>query len=356
MPRQYPRIKRPKKGFYRILGLMSGTSMDGIDVALLETDGRSFVRPKGFISVPYSATFRKKLRGVLGQMKAPAVEKELTQLHAKAVQAFLKKYKVRAREINALGFHGHTLLHAPAKKITVQIGDGKLLSKQTGIPVVWDFRTEDVKAGGQGAPLVPVYHQALAAKWPRPCAFLNIGGVANITYIGAKGELIAFDTGPGNALIDDWMLCAAKKAFDKNGAFAKTGRVDMKWLKAYLRHPFFKKRPPKSLDRDAFNHFVPKDMSAKDGAATLTHMTALAVAEGLKHLPAKPKFIAVCGGGRKNVELLRLIALKTGCKIVKVESKKLNGDALEAEAFAYLAARVIENLPISFPTTTGRKN
>lgn len=351
MPKQSHRIARPKTRLYKLLGLMSGTSMDGIDVAYIETDGRKAVKRGAFMSVPYGAAFRKKLRASLGKQAAPAVEKELTQLHAAAVTAFLKKHKVKP---HALGFHGHTLFHAPKKKITVQIGDGKLLSKLTKLPVVWDFRSDDVKAGGQGAPLVPVYHQALAAKWPLPVAFINIGGVSNITYISKK-ELIAFDTGPGNALLDDWVLKHTGKRFDNNGALASKGRIDQKHVAKFLKHSFFARKPPKSLDRDEFAKFVPHHLNKADGAATLAALTAQSIAAAFKHLPQKPKLLAITGGGRKNAVLMRLIAKATGCKVIKVEDKKLDGDAMEAEAFAYLAARVLEKLPLSYSTTTGRK-
>ncbi|HVY12561.1 MAG TPA: anhydro-N-acetylmuramic acid kinase [Alphaproteobacteria bacterium] len=352
MPQQSHVIKRPKNGVFRILGLMSGTSMDGIDVALLETDGKTFVKRGRFASYAYSAAFRKKLRASLGKKRAPQVERELTQLHARAVKTFLKTFKIK--NVDALGFHGHTILHAPGKRITVQIGDGKLLAKLTGLPVLWDFRTEDVKAGGQGAPLVPVYHQALAATWKQPCAFVNIGGVANITYIDGK-NLIAFDTGPGNALMDDYMMRWEKKPFDRNGTIASLGRARQKDVEAFLRHPFFKKKPPKSLDRDAFTRFMPQHGVVPDAVMTLTAMTAQSIAAGLKHVPKKPRLLAVTGGGRKNKTLMQALARAAGIPVIKVEDKKLNGDALEAEAFAYLAARVILKLPISFKTTTGRK-
>lgn len=334
---------------------MSGTSMDGIDVAHLETDGRGKVKAKGFLSVPYTAAFRKKLRGMLGKSKAPAVEKELTALHARAVKLFLKKYKLSAGDVNIIGFHGHTLLHAPHKKITVQIGDGAALAKSVGIPVVYDFRSEDVKAGGQGAPLVPVYHQALSAKLKKPVVFLNIGGVANITFIDAKGNLLAFDTGPGGALLDDWVFKHTGRAYDKNGALASKGEADIPHVKAFLKHPYFKKAAPKSLDRDVFRSFLPHHLNAADGAATLSLMTALSIAQGIKALPEKPKQLVVCGGGRRNTYLMKLLAMVTGIKTIPIEKLKQNGDATEAEAFAYLAVRVVLGLPITFKGTTGRK-
>jgi anhydro-N-acetylmuramic acid kinase len=349
-------INRPEKRLFRILGLMSGTSMDGIDVALLETDGRDVVRPGAFMSVPYQPPFRKRLRSCLGKKKPPATsEAELTRLHADAVKRFLKKYKMRAADIDALGFHGHTILHAPEKGITVQMGDGTLLHKLTSIPVVYDFRSDDVKKGGQGAPLVPVYHKALSAKWEKPCVFLNIGGVANLTFIDKRGNLLACDTGPGNALMDDWVMQRTGKAFDKNGALAAKGRVDEKWVRHFLKHKFFRKEPPKSIDRDMFGAFMPHHLNTRDGAATLNAMTVQSIAVALKQLPQKTSYIVVCGGGRKNRVLMKRLEDETGLKIILSDAKKLNGDALEAQAFAYLAARVILRLPITFPGTTGVK-
>lgn len=329
--------------------------MDGIDVAHIETDGRGRLQAKGFISLPYTPAFRKKLRSVLGKEKAPAVEKELTALHARAVRQYLKKYKMKADDVDVIGFHGHTLLHAPQKKKTVQIGDGAALAKAVHIPVVYDFRSDDVRAGGQGAPLVPVYHQALATKFKKPIAFLNIGGVANVTFIDAKGNLLAFDTGPGGALLDDWVQKHTGSAFDKNGALAAKGQADIAHVKAFLKHPYFKKVPPKSLDRDAFRSFIPHHLNAADGAATLSLMTALSIAQGLKAMPQKPKQLVVCGGGRKNIYLMKLLAMVTGLKTTPIEKLKQNGDATEAEAFAYLAVRVLLGLPITFKGTTGRK-
>lgn len=355
MPKQTKLIKPPKNRPFLALGLMSGTSMDGIDVALLETDGQVQAKPKGFMSFPYSAAFRKKLRSVLGQKKAPAVEKEITALHAKAVKAFLKKKKLKPVQIDIIGFHGHTIFHAPEKGITVQLGDGHALARAARIPVIYDFRSDDVKAGGQGAPLVPIYHQALAGRLKKPVAFLNIGGVANITFIGRDGALLAFDTGPGGALLDDWVLAHTSKPFDKDGKLAEKGNVEISFIKEFLRHPYFQKPAPKSLDRDAFINFIPTHLNVEDGAATLTLMAVLGVVQGLELLPEKPKQIIVSGGGRKNKALMKMLAYFSGIKTVPIEKLGLQGDATEAEAFAYLAVRTALGLPISFLGTTGRK-
>ncbi|NDE91248.1 MAG: anhydro-N-acetylmuramic acid kinase [Alphaproteobacteria bacterium] len=348
-------IKAFNKRSFNVIGLMSGTSVDGIDVAVLQTDGLALVKTGAFASYPYTAAFRKKVKAAFGKRKAPAVEKELTVLHARAVNHFLKTHKMKAGDFDCIGFHGQTIAHNPAKGYTVQIGDGKLLHKLTDIPVVYDFRSDDVKAGGQGAPLVPVYHQALAAKQKKPTVFLNIGGLANITYVGAKGELLATDTGPGNAMIDDWVLKHTKRAYDKDGALAAKGTVDEAFVRTFLKHPFFKKKMPKSLDRNAFTACIPDHLNAADGAATLTQMMVEAIAVTLKLCPKKPSTIIVCGGGRKNRDMMRRLHLATGAKIVPIETMKLDGDATEAQAFAYLAVREILGLPISFKGTTGRK-
>ena len=329
--------------------------MDGVDVALIGTDGKGRVKAEGFATFSYTPAFRRRLQAALGKRKSPAVERELTDLHIRAVKAFLRKKKIPASSVDVIGFHGHTLFHAPHEKVTVQIGDGIRLARQTGIPVIWDFRSEDVKAGGQGAPLVPVYHQALAAKWKKPIVFLNIGGVANITYVGPGGVLLACDTGPGNALMDDWALRHTGRAFDKNGRLAAKGQIDAAWVKLFLRHSYFKKKAPKSLDRDAFKGFVPDHLKAADGMATLAQMTVESIAKALRQLPQTPREMIVCGGGRKNAHLMQALAAATGIKTMPIETKKWNGDATEAEAFAYMAVRLALGLPISFKGTTGRK-
>jgi anhydro-N-acetylmuramic acid kinase len=348
------KINLPQKRLIRALGLMSGTSMDGIDVAYLETDGRSDVKAQAFATFPYSVAFRKRLRRALGRRKAPQLEKELTIFHAVAVKKFLRQKKIKAAMVDLAGFHGHTLFHAPDKKITVQIGDGKWLAKAIGVPVIFDFRSADIRAGGEGAPLVPVYHQALAAKWKKPVMFLNIGGVANLTYVGEK-DLLACDTGPGNAMLDDWMQMHKGKPFDRNGSLARKGRVDVLWVKRFLRHPYFKRRAPKSLDRGAFEKFIPYHLNAADGAATLTMMTVASICLTLGALPKKPREIVVCGGGRKNTHMMEVLARLAPCRVVAIEAKKANGDAIEAEAFAYMAVREALGLPVSFKGTTGRR-
>jgi anhydro-N-acetylmuramic acid kinase len=344
-PQHSPRL-------WRAIGLMSGTSLDGIDVAMIETDGRDRVIPGPALTIPYPPQFRARLRSVLGGIGPVAeVEAELTRLHAEAVEHFLHRYRMTA--IDIIGFHGHTILHRPAKRRTWQIGDGGLLAQRLGVDVVADFRTADVAAGGQGAPLAPLFHAALAASLPKPLAVLNIGGVANVTWIGEAKEILAFDTGPGNALIDDWVHRHSGAAADIDGALARAGQVASEHVARFLENPFFDRPPPKSLDRDNFRDIAPVGLSLEDGAATLTETTASAVAAAVHHFPAPPREWLVTGGGRHNPALMEALGHVLAASVRPVEAVGWDGDALEAQAFAYLAVRSIEDLPLSLPSTTG---
>ncbi|MGE0254144.1 MAG: anhydro-N-acetylmuramic acid kinase [Alphaproteobacteria bacterium] len=336
-------------------GLMSGTSMDGIDAALIETDGASRVRPVAAVTVPYDPAFRSRLRGVLGERGPLAeVERELTDLHAGAIRHLLAGAGVAAADVYVAGFHGHTVLHDPARLRTRQIGDGARLAAAVGIDVVGDFRSADVAAGGQGAPLAPGYHAALAVGLERPLAVLNLGGVGNVTWIGeGEDRLLAFDTGPGNALIDDWVAAHGDLAYDAGGALAARGRVDEDVLARLMANPYFARRPPKSLDRDDFSAAPCAGLSHEDGAATLAAFTVAAVAAGLAHLPERPRRWLVTGGGRHNGTLLAGLARALGVPVEPVEAVGWDGDALEAQAFAWLAVRAVDGRPLSWPGTTG---
>jgi anhydro-N-acetylmuramic acid kinase len=337
---------------------MSGTSLDGIDAALIETDGLSVVRPILARTVAYPPEFRARLGSVLGGQGAPAtlraVEEELTLRHAEAAAALIAESGGPAPDL--VGFHGHTILHRPAEGRTWQIGDAALLAARLGVPVVSDFRSADVAAGGQGAPFVPAYHRALASGLETPLAVLNIGGVANVTWIGpGEDEILAFDTGPGNALLDDWALRHTGHAVDEGGALAQKGRADGEIVRRFLAHPYFAAPPPKSLDRDDFAHLLPHGLSAEDGAATLSAVTAAAVARAAEHLPSAPRRWLVTGGGRHNPALMAALAAALGSIVAPVEAVGWDGDALEAQAFAYLAVRSLRGLPLSYPGTTGVK-
>lgn len=350
-----------KAPLYRVIGLISGTSIDGIDAALVETDGVDVVRPLAFMPNPYERNFRTRLRRHLGNQagrKDPeiaAIERELTEIHADIVQKFRQQFNGLATKIDLIGFHGQTIWHQPKKRATIQIGDGALLAKITGVPVVNDFRSADVRAGGHGAPLVPLYHRALAANLPKPLAILNIGGVSNVTWIGGvtDDKIMAYDMGPGNAMIDDWVLEKTGQAYDEYGLLAAEGRVDSRLVEQVLAKPFFRRGPPKSLDRDQFKNLMPATLSAADGAATLTMIAARCVAEGMKFMPQKPKQLYVTGGGRLNHTLTRWISDLTGIQVSPVDDLGWSGDGLEAEAFAYLAVRSRLGLPLSVPGTTG---
>ncbi len=349
----------------RAIGLMSGTSMDGIDVAYIETDGAAQVKPGRARSFPYEAEDRALLRAAVAQaaMLHPAeckarpgvlavAEAMLTARHAEAVEAFLAAENLPPPEI--IGFHGQTMVHRPEQHFTLQIGDGAALAQRLGLPVVYDFRAADIAAGGQGAPLVPVYHQALAraAGLVGPVIVLNIGGVANLTFIDG-GDPIAFDTGPGNALIDDLMQGRAGVAMDEGGCVAASGRVDSAALADLLDHPYFERPPPKSIDRNMFSAARIDALSLADAAATLTAFTAQSIVCGLAHLPSEPRLAVLCGGGAHNLALRWDLMQRLPCGLILAEALGWSTDAMEAQAFAYLAVRRLRGLPITFPTTTG---
>jgi anhydro-N-acetylmuramic acid kinase len=334
------------------LGLMSGTSLDGIDVATVESDGAAQVTNGPALTIPYPDDFRDRLRAVLGGVgEVAAIEEELTRLHAAAVAEFRARHPQTRVEL--IGFHGHTILHEPENRRTWQIGDGALLAKLSRCDVVADFRSADVAAGGEGAPLAPLYHAALAAMLPKPLAVLNLGGVGNVTWVGDDGAILAFDTGPGNAMLDDWVRRYTGQPADLGGAIARSGRVFAPHVTNFLAAGYFARKPPKSLDRDAFTAFVPHGQSPEDGAATLTEMTAAAVAAAQTHFPRPAREFLVTGGGRHNPTLMAALARLLGVPVRPVEAVGWDGDALEAQAFAYLAIRSRRGLPLSLPTTTG---
>lgn len=350
------------------LGLMSGTSLDGIDVALLTTDGGEVVQRGPSCTYPYRADQQALLQDALADARAmterserpgclAVAERELTEWHAAAVDSFCQETRVNPSKIDVIGFHGQSVLHRPELRLTVQLGDGGALARRTGRPVVYDMRAADVAAGGQGAPLVPVYHRALAASLDeRPAAFVNIGGVANLTWIGRNGELLAFDTGPGNALLNDWCLRHLDEPLDRDGALAARGMLDARAFTALASSPYFDKPLPKSLDRNAFDVSVLEGLSPENGAATLVHFTATSIARGLGHLPERPQLYIICGGGRRNPALMdeiRGLLEPLGERVMTAEQAGFDGDAMEAEAWAYLAVRSLRGLPLTFPGTTG---
>ena len=343
------------------IGLMSGTSLDGIDVALLRSDGDKQVERGPAQTFAYGEGPQRLLRQTLGEAvllsnreARPGIlrdaEQELTQWHVSAVKEFLEIHQIAASEIDVIGFHGQTILHEPEKKLTVQLGDGAALASALGIDVVFDMRAADVAAGGQGAPLVPVYHRALAKDLP--AVFVNIGGVANVTYVGVDGEVLAFDTGPGNALLNDWMMKYRGVSHDQGGAESLQGQVSQTSLDRAMTEAFFSLKPPKSLDRNSFAGLDFSKLGISDGAATLAAFTVAGIVQAQAWFPAPPQHWVICGGGRHNEAIMRGLRAKLKA-VVTAEDIGLNGDSLEAEAWAYLAIRSLKGLPLSYPTTTG---
>jgi anhydro-N-acetylmuramic acid kinase len=357
----------------RAIGLMSGTSMDGIDVALIETDGETAVARGPSAEYAYDAAFRRSIASALDEAKQIskrderpggllALEKEITQRHADAVLRFMLEKGIATDGVDVIGFHGQTILHRPQAGLTVQLGDGNLLAAKTGIPVVYDMRANDMAHGGQGAPLVPAYHAALAASLDpalhrdKPVCFVNIGGISNITYVRQDQPPLAFDTGPGNALIDQWVERHAGIPFDEGGRIAAEGGIHAELVDAYLADPFFRQKPPKSLDRNDFDLDLVEGLELSDGARTLARVSAEAIMAAVGHFPEKPGLWIICGGGRKNAAVmsdLADLASHQAARVVSAEECGLNGASMEAEAWAYLAVRSLKGLPLTFPETTG---
>ena len=340
------------------IGLMSGTSMDGIDAALIETDGQSINRFGPVLSVPYDELFRQRLRKMLGQKPDHGadwteISTALTEKHAEVVRQLLDENALEPGNIEVIGFHGHTVWHRPEAGETFQIGDGALLARKIGIPVVDDFRSADVAAGGQGAPLASLYHGALAHDLEKPIAVLNIGGVANVTWLGRDDRFLAFDTGPGNGLIDDWASQTIMRPMDEGGRLARDGRVNDEALAKLMTHPYFAQVPPKSLDRLDFSLAPATGLTPMDGAATLTAFTAEAVRQAQAFFPEPPNRWLVCGGGRHNDTLMDCLRASLEAPVEPVEAVGWSGDALEAQAFGFLAVRSHNGLALTLPTTTG---
>ncbi len=359
----------------RAIGLMSGTSLDGIDVALIETDGErvnvvrghnNFLEPLGPTGYRgYSDAEKALLRAATkdaesvtapGDRPGRLVEAEafVTQAHAEAVEGFLAENGLTPADIDVIGFHGQTVIHRPDQRLSIQIGDGAALADRLGIATVSDLRRADIDAGGQGAPLVPIYHSALvqAAGFDEAVVIVNVGGVANLTYVD-DGPPIAFDTGPGNALIDDMMFSRAGAKMDIGGTTAAEGKVDFTALAEMLANPYFALPPPKSLDRNAFSSSRVANLPLPDAVATLTALTAHSIARGIELLPKEPKLVVLSGGGVHNLTLRWQLIQLLPCGLVTADRLGWSADAMEAQAFAYLAVRRMKNLPITFPTTTG---
>lgn len=354
-----------QKGFTAV-GLMSGTSIDGVDAALLRTDGVKILEHGPVAHLTYSGDNREVFEAAItaaehwpgGPEPQPIYRAAalVSDTHARLVNRLLDSAGLEPHDIDFLGLHGQTILHQPKKGRTVQIGDAQALANLTGIDVIADFRLKDISEGGEGAPLTPFYHQAMvrSSSLDEPVAVVNIGGVANITYIDGD-DILAFDTGPGNGLIDEWMADKTNRNFDEDGKVAALGTVDRHVLQTMLDNPWFYRKPPKSLDRYDFTGELVSRLSIEDGAATLTAFSAAAIAAGIDHLPGSPATWVVCGGGRHNKCLMEWLGTYLQTSVRTAEDVNWRGDDLEAEAFAFLAVRSYLGLPLSLPATTGVK-
>lgn len=343
----------------RALGAMSGTSLDGVDAAEIWTDGETIARFGDSAYREYTPQERASIRAALGRWPGDAGVAEA----AEVVETVHARLLSRFKDAQVVGFHGQTLAHDPAGRRTHQAGDGALLADVLGKPVVWDFRSSDVALGGEGAPLAPVFHHA-CARWidaKAPVAFLNLGGVGNLTWADPArppeedGALLAFDTGPANAPINDLCMDWLGQPFDRDGALAAEGDVNESLVAALMRQAYFYRMPPKSLDRDDFAKAgaVIDALPPSHAAATWVAVIAASVAHGLTQVPTMPARLLVTGGGRHNPVIMQALAREVSCEVAPVESVGLDGDMLEAQAFAYLAVRVRRGLPTSFPGTTG---
>jgi anhydro-N-acetylmuramic acid kinase len=367
----------------RTIGLMSGTSLDGVDAAWLDTDGISIAGFGPAVTLPYDPALRAELRAILDLAPAlPPYDPRLAGVVERLTDHHVRAVEMLGCAADLVGFHGQTILHQPDRRRTWQIGDAPALARRLGVKVAYDFRSADVAAGGQGAPLAPLYHAALAADLRKPLAVLNIGGVANVTWIGRDGAMLAFDTGPGNGPLDDWVWRQTGRPFDAGGALARSGQVDTAVLRRLLAHPYFGLPAPKSLDRLDFGRCLAESglygraraggasglssadgalglssadgalgLSSADGAATLAAFTVAAVAAAA--FPEPPRRWLLCGGGRLNPVLVDGLRDALGVPVEAVEAVGWNGDALEAQCFGFLAARVLAGLPLSDPSTTG---
>ncbi|MBL41108.1 MAG: anhydro-N-acetylmuramic acid kinase [Rhodospirillaceae bacterium] len=345
---------------YTAIGLMSGTSLDGVDAAIIKTDGKNLIDTGPAITLEYNKNFKSSLFSIMGNQnktskKVLDIEYKLTKYHIEVVRKLMYSNNLNSKDIDIIGFHGQTISHDPSKKFTLQIGNPIQLANKLGINVVSNMRTADIDAGGQGAPLVPIYHNKCFKKFDFPFIVLNIGGVSNVTWINSN-NLLAFDTGPGNSIIDDWVRFSLGIQYDDSGNLAKKGRSITKLVQELLKNDFFHMPPPKSIDRDYFNYkLIPKNLSPEDGAATAVDLIARSIKKSEIFFPIKPSLCIVSGGGRKNASIMSCLSSSLSFPVKNIDTFGLRGDFIEAEAVAYLAVRRIINLPTTFPETTGCK-
>jgi len=350
------------------IGLMSGTSSDGIDASIIKSDGESVLNLIGDCFFPYEKKTKRKIRKLKEKINKPldlernkteisALEKDITILHSQAVNSLVKKIKINKFAIDLIGMHGHTIFHSFLDEKTKQLGNGKFLSKLTGTNIIYNFRENDLKNGGQGAPLVPIFHKLLQKKLKlkTPVVFVNIGGISNLSYLNKSDEIISFDSGPGNFLIDKLLQLKSrdKIQYDKDGTIAFKGTINKTILNKYLSDPYYKKLPPKSLDVNNFNLSSTSGTSLENLVTTLSELTSSTIVNALNFFSEAPQEIILCGGGRKNKYIQKRIKEESNIPTIRIDDYKINGDFVESQAFAYLAIRSFFKKPITFPKTTG---
>jgi len=359
----YPILNTSKK--YKVIGIMSGTSIDGVDFSFLETNGTNYAKVISGTSYKYNIDYKLKIKKFINKLQKnlntslQKIDDIVSKKFLKMTKKFFKEFKINPNKIDYIGFSGQTVLHLPNKKISIQLGSGKFLAEKLKINIISNFRQNDIIKGGQGAPIASFYNQYLIKKINKNFAFVNIGGISNICY-ATKKNIIAFDLGPGNALIDDYALKKINKNYDNNGNISKKGNLNKKILDFFIKNSFFKKNYPKSLDRNHFNLFLKKvdKLSNEDAMHTLSMMTVYCIKFGIKLLKKNNIIIdgiVLTGGGRKNTFILNKLKEILNIKITNIDNLGLNGDLIEAESFGYIAIRSIKKLPLSLPTTTGVK-
>lgn len=352
-----------KSKIYNVIGLMSGTSLDGIDISHVKTDGKNFFQNINNYYYRFTSKFKKELQLIVKNYHKVLVNKEyqkkadmlITKEHFKALKMF-----PFFDGLDLIGFHGQTIHHDASKKVSIQLGDGSELAKKTNKPVIYNFRLNDLLKGGQGAPLAPIYHKHIikTLNLKLPCCFLNIGGVSNITYYDGK-ELLGFDTGPGNGMIDDYVKLKTNKEYDEGGEIALKGKPNKDLVNLFLSHNFFSTNPPKSLDKNSFKNLYEKlcrcNLSLNDAVSTLSELTVTSIIYGIKQLPKKINSIIITGGGYKNKYIYEQLIKRTKVKCFDLNKTDKSTDFIESELIAYITARSYRKLPITFPSTTGVK-
>ena len=358
---KYSYFVNSDKSSINALGLMSGTSLDGVDIALIKTDGNEEIILKYSKTYPYNQSLVDSIKIFINSRKnIKQTSLLITKFHAKSISSFIKNYNINSNEIDIIGFHGQTIFHSPNQKWTWQMGDGKYLSSLVRIPVISNFRYRDICLGGQGAPLIGIWHKALLNNLNNikyPCVFLNIGGVSNITYIEQKNNIpYSFDIGIGNGPLDFIMQKFYNKNFDKNGKISLHGEINYQSLNNILNDPWFKKIPPKSIDKNYLNNLLflnINHLNPEDQAATISRLITMQLKESFKFFSLKPNSLYVSGGGVKNLAMMKGISEGYSGILLSLDDNNWNADAMEAQAFAYLAVKSIKSLPYTFNKTTG---